>query len=388
MSRRQSAMKVAIDATSLLLPGAGVRNYLHYWLLALMQAARERGDLVVTYPARIPLEAILNHQQSSAGSLKTALLLRTVQLLNLVGSRENPLLNLLIPGADVFHCSQHTTSTPSRKKLTATVFDFSCWTTPQYHTAENVAATRRYGETILKSCDGLIAISRYTARDAVDVLGIPDEKVRVIYPGVAESFFRITPQQTAAIAAKYALNSPYLLFAGCIEPRKNVPALIHAYRGLPRSIQRDVHLVIAGPFGWASEDVRLLLDQSGDTVRYLGYVPEPDMPGLFAGATAFVYPSFYEGFGLPVAQAMASGIPVITSNRSCLPEIASDGGILVDPDSIDDLRAAIDRLLTSPDLRKTLAARGRARANDFHWRRAAAESLKLFREVAGFRGSD
>lgn len=126
-----------------------------------------------------------------------------------------------------------------------------------------------------------------------------------------------------------------------------------------------------------------MLNQSGPKVRYLGYVPEPDLPALVAGANTLVYPSFYEGFGLPVAQAMAAGTPVITSNRSCLPEIVGDGGLLVDPDSVDDISAAMERLCGSPSLASELSARAKARAESFRWSQAAAESLTFFREVRG-----
>jgi alpha-1,3-rhamnosyl/mannosyltransferase len=263
------------------------------------------------------------------------------------------------------------------------VFDLSCWTTPENHTTENIAATRRYGERILKACDGLIAISAHARQDAIEILRIPQERIRVIYPGVAEPFFRVTPRQTEDIRAKYGLHTPYILFVGCIEPRKNVPNLIRAYRQLPASIQRDVHLVLAGPFGWASEEVRNMLTRSGNTVRYLGYVPEPDLPGLFRGATMLVYPSYYEGFGLPVAQAMAAGIPVIASDRACLPEVVGDAGLCINPDSVDELGAAMHRILTSLEFAEALASRGKTRARKFRWSTCAAESLDFFHQVTG-----
>ena len=116
----------------------------------------------------------------------------------------------------------------------------------------------------------------------------------------------------------------------------------------------------------------------GGGVRYLGYVPEGDLPGLYGGAAALVYPSYYEGFGLPAAQAMAAGVPVIASNRSCLPEVVGDAGLLVDPASVEELSEAMERVLTRPELARELAAAGRARAARFHWARCAEESLRVF----------
>jgi alpha-1,3-rhamnosyl/mannosyltransferase len=369
-------MKVAIDATALLLPSAGVKNYVHYWLRSLEEAVKGGRDTIVTYPRNIRRPPILDHQKSS---LRAALTLRLVQFYNI---RRNPLIGLSVWGADVFHASQHVANLPTGMKITATIFDMSCWACPEYHTAKNVAATRRYGEKILKACDGLIAISAHARRDAMEILKIPAERIRVIYPGVAEPFYAAAAEDARRVGAKYGVHGPYLLFVGCIEPRKNVPNLIRAYRRLPEAVRRSAELVVAGPFGWADEEARGML-RGGGGVRYLGYVPEGDLPGLYGGAAALAYPSYYEGFGFPAAQAMAAGVPVIASNRSCLPEVIGNAGVLVDPSSVEELSEAMERVLTRPELARELAAAGRARAAQFHWGRCAGESLAFFREVVG-----
>jgi alpha-1,3-rhamnosyl/mannosyltransferase len=318
----------------------------------------------------------LDHQESS---LRATWKLRQVQFHNI---RRNPLIRLSVFGADVFHASQHVANLPTGMKITATIFDMSCWICPEYHTAKNVAATRRYGERILKACDGLIAISGHARRDAAEILNIPAERIRVIYPGVAEPFFTASAEDARRVGAKYNLQRPYLLFVGCIEPRKNVSNLIRAYRRLPEPVRRDAELVVAGPFGWADEEVREMLGGGGG-IRYLGYAPEGDLPGLYGGAAALVYPSYYEGFGLPAAQAMAAGVPVIASNRSCLPEVVGEAGVLVDPSSVEEMSEAMEQVLTRPGLAREMAAAGRARAALFHWGRCAEESLEFFREVVG-----
>lgn len=379
-------MRIVVDATSLLLPGLGVRTHIHYWLTALLKAATRRGDTISAYLPGITASPVLDHRTSVSGWWSTQLRLRAVQSLNVVPWRRNPALNLFMVGADLFHCSQHTKNIPIRKTVTATAFDFSCWRTPQYHTAANIAATHRYGRVVLRACDGVIANSRHTQQDAVDILGIPKRRIRVIYPGVSAPFFDVTAEDALNVRAKYSLTLPYLLFAGCIEPRKNVGSLIGAYQRMRRSIRRDVELVLVGQFGWAGEEVRSALSSSGDLVRHLGYVSEPDMPGLFRGAAAFVYPSFYEGFGLPLAQAMAAGTPVVTSLRSCIPEVVGDAALCVDPTSEEKLEAAMERVLSDTELARALSSRGKARAQRFHWDRAATESLQFFHECYGSYG--
>jgi glycosyltransferase involved in cell wall biosynthesis len=370
-------MRIAVDATALLLQSAGVKSYLYYWLSALSPEAERRDDKLSCYPPGFRLSAVLDHQKTSG---RSSFGLRLVQFCDLVGS---PPPRMLVPTSDIFHASQHMARRPRVAGMTATVFDMSCWTVPGMHTAANNAATYRYGANILKSCEGLIAISEHARRDAGEILGIPLERIRVVYPGVAEAFFAPSTENAGRIRAKYGLASAYLLFVGCIEPRKNIPGLIAAYRRLPQALRREVQLVVAGPFGWAAEDVRRMLSADADNIRYLGYVPEDDMPGLFFGASALVYPSYYEGFGLPVAQALAAGVPVIASNRTSLPEVVGDAGLLVDPDSPGELSAAMEQIVTCPGIARELAERGKVRARTFHWSRAAVESLDFFHEVAG-----
>jgi glycosyltransferase involved in cell wall biosynthesis len=372
-------VRVQIDVTSLLLEGAGVKNYIHYWLRHLELAAMRRADQIATYPPGLDAAEELNHT-SSADSAINRLRLYLVYFVNLPF---NPTIDFFHLGADVFHCSQHCANPPKRKKFTATLFDMSCWTTPQYHTQQNVAATRRYAERILKRCDGIIAISHHARCEAIQILGIPEERIHVVYPGVASAFFEATALDADRVRNKYQLYLPYALFVGCIEPRKNIGGLLRAWQELPESFRRDNHLVIAGPFGWESGEMRAVLASADRSIRYIGYVAEADLPGLFAGAEAFICPSFYEGFGLPVAQAMAAGLPVITSNRSCLPEVVADAGICVDPDSANDLAAAIWEVLTRPALASELAARSRLRAHRFQWTSSAVESLDFFHSVAG-----
>jgi alpha-1,3-rhamnosyl/mannosyltransferase len=373
-------MRIRVDATTLLLQSAGVKTYLHYWLDSLTKAAIFDGDRVTTFPPGLVTTGELHHTRSTTNSVADRLRLHLVHFANL---RHNPAINLFLLGADVFHCSQHSANAPKSKKFTATLFDMSCWTTPQYHTPQNIAATRRYADRILKRCDGIIAISHHARRDAIDILGIPEERIQVIYPGIAEAFFRATDIEADQARVKYKLHSPYVLFVGCIEPRKNIAGLLRAWQALPEEIRREANLVIAGPFGWESGNMRTLLTGGAAGIKYLGYVAEADLPGLFAGAAAFVYPSFYEGFGLPVAQAMAAGVPVITSNRSCLPEVVGDAGICVDPDFSDNLTAAMYDVLTQPSLAGKLKDLGLIRARRFQWNSSAAESIAFFHTVAG-----
>jgi glycosyltransferase involved in cell wall biosynthesis len=236
---------------------------------------------------------------------------------------------------------------------------------------------------LFRNADGLIAISKCTRDDAVRLLGLAPEKIEVIYPGIAPAFFQVRPELARETIRRYGLNKPYVLYVGSIEPRKNVGGLLDAWQELAPDIRDEFELVIAGPWGWGDRRTYDRLQAGISGVRYLGYVPESDLPALTAAATVFAYVSLYEGFGLPVGQAMAAGVPVLTSIVSALPEVVGDAGLAADPRSREEIRRGLERLLLSPALRPELAERGRVRAREFTWEACARKSWKFFERIAG-----
>jgi alpha-1,3-rhamnosyl/mannosyltransferase len=368
-------MRVCVEAAALLLRSAGVKNYIYHWVESLRALAGR--EVISTFPS-LPDLAALDHERSAAGLARTVAGLGSVALLN--RSR--------VPWwkgrADVFHHTSVLLRNPPRNtRLTATIHDMTCSLAPEMHLASSVAADRELGERVLKRADGLIAVSESTRADAVRILGLPLERITVIHPGVPRRYFEVTGPEVCAVREKYGFSGPYALFVGTIEPRKNLGALLDSWAGLEESLRHEFELVVAGPAGWG--DARMLdrLRSPSAGVRYLGYVPEADLPALTAGATAFVYPSLYEGFGFPVAQAMAAGVPVITSNLSSLPEITGGAALLVDPRSLNELRAAIQNCLGSRDLRRELASAARERAESYRWEACARKSIEFFRRVTG-----
>jgi len=369
-------MRVMIDGTSLLLSGAGVKTEVYHWIENLRRAA---GTHHLSIFPCINSWRGLDHEHSQMGPAATQLRLVFVRFSNRI--RGN-ILNFPARGQDLFHASQHLVNPPTHVRLTATLYDATCWLLPETHTRENVAATKLYAERVLRKADGLIAISEATRADAIRVLCLPEDRIHTIYPSVGNSYFAVEQAHIDASAKRYRLQKPYLLYVGAIEPRKNVGRMLDAFAALPKSLREQFELIIAGPALWDSQTVvqRLAIEKD---VRYLGYVPEPDLPGLTAGAYAFVYPSLYEGFGLPLAQAIAAGVPAITSSTSSLPEVAGEGALFVDPLGVEELRGAMQRLLLSPDLRARLAVRARTHAERFRWESNAAKSWAFFERVYG-----
>ena len=364
-------MRILIDATPLLLRSVGIKTYLYHWIQQLCQQAG--NEQILTFPHLDKLGP-LNHERSILTPAQTFPKLARLHLANLSPA----LATWAIPKADVFHVSNQVRNPPRNTKLTATIYDLTCRLMPELHTEANIRADESLAKNILQKADALIAISENTRADAIRLLGVDPEHIQVIYPGIPEVYFGAQPRPA---------EHPYVLYVGTIEPRKNVDTVLDAWQGF--RLRNDFDLVIVGSSGWGSEKTmaRLASRPQGERcsrpegVQYLGYVGEDELPGLTAGATAFLYPSLYEGFGFPVAQAMAAGVPVITSNTSCLPEVAGDGALLVDPRSAAEIQAALEKLLTSQILRDQLRIAGAECARRYRWDACARQSLEFFRRL-------
>ncbi len=359
-------MRVLIDAVPLLLRSAGVKTYLYNWVRSLRTL---QGQHKVELFPFLDIPETCDHERSIVGLLPT---MARLALLHAANHLPAPVLWPIGTVVDVFHASHQQLNPPRNTKITATLYDLTCWLAPETHAAANVAMSKKFAAKVLTRATGMIAISESTRLDAIRILGLRPERIEVIYPGVAEAFFRAKP---------ISRSKPYILFVGTIEPRKNIALLLDSYRQLAPSLKEEFDLVIAGPAGWGDATVLDRLRAGSPGVQYLGYVAEGDLPGLTAGATVFVYPSLYEGFGLPLAQAMAAGVPVITSNVSSLPEVGGDAALLIDPKSTADLAAALSRVLLSPDLRKTMSAKGIARASQYRWVACASKSWRFFERL-------
>lgn len=368
-------MRLAIDAMPLLVRSAGVKNYLYHWIAALERAA-PAGMAIELFPW-LGKPGPLNHQSSQVGPLHTWFSLALFHFFNLPG---NPALDWF-ERADVFHCSR-LRHPPRRPRLSATLYDLTCWTMPELHTAANVSAERGMAEHVWKRADGLIAISSHTRDEAVARLGLEARRIRVIPCGVDAPFFAAGETEAAVVRARYSLTRPYVLAVGSIEPRKNIDLALDVWASLAAELRQEFDFVVAGPEGWRAAQIVAQLRAGFAGVRYLGYVPEADLPGLTAGAALLFYPSLYEGFGLPVAQAMACGVAVVTSNVSALPETAGEGALYADPRSAAEWRAVLERVLRSPELRRRLGEAGRQRAARYRWEEAARQSLAFFEQLS------
>lgn len=227
----------------------------------------------------------------------------------------------------------------------------------------------------------VIADSRATRDDLVSMYGVPECRIRVAYPGICPGLAPVSDSAVIdRVRGKYGISRPYLLYVGTLQPRKNLLRLMDAFAALPEQYV----LVLAGKKGWLYSDILSRAEALGvgRRVIFTGYVPDEDLPALLSGAEVFVFPSLYEGFGLPVLEAMACGAPVVCSDTSSLPEVAGDAALLVSPTDTAALAAAMNQVLTDGDLRQRLVLRGREQAAKFTWQRCAQTVLEVLEEAA------
>ncbi len=229
----------------------------------------------------------------------------------------------------------------------------------------------------LLNANRIITMVNYTKKALIDLFNIKPEKITVIYEGVDEKFRQYDRSEVTKILNNYKINRPYILAVGTLEPKKNYPLLLKAFQ----SLKLDWDLIIIGKKGWKSQEIYNTIDKLGikNKVKILGYVSIEDLPYFYNGAEIFVFPSLYEGFGLPLLEAMACGVPVICSNSSSLPEIGKDAVLYFNPYSVDDLINQLLKLINDEKLRQNLREKGIYRAKDFSWQKTAQQTLEVLK---------
>lgn len=268
----------------------------------------------------------------------------------------------------------------------ATIHDLSYLHYPQHHPYERIAFMERHMPRTLAQAHAIICDSEFVRQEIITLLNVPADKVTAIPLGVDRLFHPRNPAEVHPIRARYHLaDLSYLLAVSTLEPRKNLSRLLVAYARLPEGLRTRYPLVLVGAKGWLTADLEKQigpLERTGQ-IRRLGYVPQEDLYLLYAGAYAFAYPSLYEGFGLPLLEAMASGIPTLSSNCSSLPEVAGEAVLLIDPEDIDALTVGLERLLSDESWRTWASIRSLEQAQHFSWEFCIEQTIHVYQRLLG-----
>jgi len=369
-------MRIGIDARPLRPPQTGVANYVHSLVQRLPGVSPEHRYFLYSnkeIPAAYSETSIVRCTERAFRACPGTIwfLARGGRL-----SRRERL--------DVFWATSPNLplSMPAGVLKVVTVYDLVWLLFPETMTRKSLLLYRSVAEAAVHRSDLVIVISRSTGEGLVQHLGVSPEKIRLVYPGVSEEYRPQNPLLAAEyISRKYSVPSRYMAVVGTVEPRKNLALLVNVLRILKSNGQLDCPLLIAGGSGWKNSDFFRNIETAGLTekqIRFLGYVPQEDMPLFYAGAQLFLFPSLYEGFGFPPLEAMACGTPVIASNAKCMPEVLGEAAILQSPRNAEGFAEAVVRVLSDEDLRHSMRVAGIQQARRFPWESSVKELLKVF----------
>lgn len=286
-------------------------------------------------------------------------------------------------GVDLLHALAFVAPLAAPCPFVVTVYDLSFLRYPEAFRPFNRWYLSRFTASSVKRARAVITISESTRQDVIDFLGVPPEQVYTIYCGVDESFQPLPEPEIAAFRAAHGLPETFLMYLGTLEPRKNVDGLIRAYASWRQRAPNAPPLVVAGGKGWYYGKIFELVESLNlaESVRFPGYIPQEMLPLWYNAASLFIYPSHFEGFGLPVLEAMACGTPVITSTVSSLPEVAGHAARLVDPQDRQALSQAMAQVMSQPDLRAQMREQGLAQAAKFSWSKTAQQTVAIYGKV-------
>lgn len=371
-------MRVGFDISPLFVRSAGVATYVRQLAIELQKIlGREQLSFVPKNLERgLKVNQLLFEQKACP---LTTRLLAIPGLYYSLRQR----LGLKNSGGAFANCSTvHLAEIAPQLKKTvncvANVHDMACWRYPQYFKPQLVLYQQRRLDYLKKRADLVIASSSQTADDLIKLYQFAAERIRVIPLAVAQDFFKkIGKEEIEAVKSKFSINGDYLFFVGTIEPRKNIANLIEAFKLLPSLQLNDLKLVIAGQRGWLF-DKRFKKPFNRQNIIYLGPVSSENLRVLYQGALALVYPTHYEGFGLPALEAQASGTPLITSDIAVMRETAGEAALYIDPKDPRSIAKAIRELAQEPSLRHTLAAKGRLHATQYSWEKVATEVVGFY----------
>jgi len=389
---RGAGIKLILETDAIIQPLTGIGRYA-LELLRVFQSSEEFSDIKCLNrgrwyePGGVLEEAASwdnNPQKQAAEMVRPAW-------------RRNPLrrvMGRLLPYINQHNLEKHADShiyhspnyklSPFAGKKVATFHDLSIFLYPQYHPEDRLKVLRPAIEHAAQVADHLITDSQQVRQEVMSYFGIPGERVTAIPLATPLNNTAIDYPARDQFLTKMGLRPDgYILFVSTLEPRKNISGLLGAYELLPSQLRQRYPLVLAGQLGWKSQDISRALDRAkrrGDVIQP-GYLSNAQIRHLYAGARAFVFPSFYEGFGLPLLEAQSYGVPVISSDCSCMPEVAGDAAILVNPEAYSALADAMQQLIEDDQLHASLSSRGIENAGKYSWENTAEQTMNVYRSL-------
>ena len=363
-------LKIGIDVTASIYSGTGVASYYQSLVPELIKQGGDCDFVLLGYAMRRFSDLGLANKKFFLPPRIMEILWNKLHILP---------VETFTGDLDVFHAWDYLQPPVRKAKVVTTIHDLTTIKFPLYHHESTVEAQAHRLRWVRREADIILADSFATKQDIIELLGIPEEKIKVVYLAAGEQYEKFKNQsakiktvETERVRKKYGTEGEYFISVGTLEPRKNLKRVIEAFSGV-RSQESGVRsLVVVGKAGWGEN-----LSQT-ENVSFLGLVPDEDLPGLYAGSSGLIYPSLYEGFGLPVLEAMTVGCPVLTSDRGSLAEVAGGAAISVDPENTESIVWGIESLIKD---REKLTAKGLKRSLNFSWEKTAKETLSIYKSL-------
>lgn len=374
-------MRIGFDISAQSLPRSGIGQYQIHLLQALLRLDKENDYLLYAFNLRNrerfkEIQFPYQNYDIRVSPIPQRLITLWWMVFNA------PSLERVVGECDLYQVSEICVQPVRKAKTVAMVHDLTTLLFPEHHVKSNVFLHNQRFKR-LNRVDGILTNSQATKSDIVKHLNINPDKIFVTHLGADKRFRQMEKEDVYPILQKYELKKPYILFVGTLEPRKNVETLIRAFNQLKQSHNIPHELVLAGQKGWLYQKIFEAIESSPfkSDIRLMDYLPDNDLPALMNGAEVFAYPSFYEGFGLPVLEAMQCGTPVVTSNISSLPEVGGEACLYVHPESSDELSETLYKVLRDKAFQKTLSEKGIMQAKRFSWEKCAKETLEAYGQI-------
>lgn len=380
-------MRIAIDITATPKSKTGIGRYLLGLLRGLQEVDQENEYYLFVHSDDIDGFPIVNPHFNIV-PVRSSILRRT--WIRILWEQFVLPFRLRKRKIDVLHCPNFTMPYLARLfcpglRIVGTFHDMTYFFLPEFHVGWKREMFKDYIRKTAKSADKLITISENSKSDIPKYCHPRNPNIQVTCMGVEPRFFH-AEKPSQSMLEHYGIKDPYILYIGTLEPRKNVPGLIAAYRQLPETLIQSYQLVICGKKGWLYDEIFHMLQETPELlprIVFTGYVEDDDLPSMIRGASAFAYVSFYEGFGIPIIEAMAAEVPTLTSYGSSLEEVAQDGAILCDPKDPEDIARALTELLTEQETDRSAirVRKGRERAMYYTWQRCAEDTILAYQDA-------
>lgn len=376
--------KILIDGLSLLSPFTGVAKYTYENAYRLQKQYVEEHDWFYDYGFHSKnLINASNTKQSVNILKKVKAIIVSRPWIKAIGRKTLSALSYISsPQYELYWQPNYIPKKVKAKKTVTTVHDFSFHVQPAWHPKERLKYYQKNFWGNASVSDWIITGSNFTKQEIITYMNFPEEKITVIYHGVDHNLYKKYNENIIQETKnKFNLNNDFLLFVGSIEPRKNLLTLLKAYHILSNDIKKNYPLVLIGFKGWENKEIMQEIEAEKEHIKYLGYLSNKELAHVYNLATLFIYPSLYEGFGIPPLEAMACGTAVIASNVASLPEACGDAAEYINPNDSNDIAEKIVDLLTNNTKRKALVKKGFEHAKDFSWDKASKAHMKVFQKV-------